>query len=406
MKITKIELQNFRAFYGNYPIDLGKGKNLLVYGENGSGKSSLYHALREFLFGQNRPLQPQRNIFAADDSEAFIKLSVATQPNRSPEMLTWSDKGNGEGTPINETDQLYIRNAAKTSGFLDYKALLETYFLQIKDDRVNIFKLLLVFFGQMKHAKTGRTLQEDWDALNWLLPKRHTKNIQSRLSDHRQSFNENLYSLIAGFQSKINYRAASRGVLTGLHKRELLNMKLLVLIGTPLVRHIVSNLGFSPMVSNGRNRVPIRPKLATPQLLFDRGDALKDFPCGQAFNHPCNFRRAVHGNRLNQEMDMITVGSNFKKPDFVAISHGQAHVPNHGIDRRGHHCPSVFCGTDKVIHQNRDIVYFVEWFAHSCIVPDVRSESATPSLVSPPRRGNKPAFLPAASYGVSTGRST
>jgi hypothetical protein len=59
-----------------------------------------------------------------------------------------------------------------------------------------------------------------------------------------------------------------------------------------------------------------------------------------------------------------------------------------------------------VIDQDRDVVLFVEWFAHSCIVPDAWAEIATPSLVSPPQRGNKPAFLPAASYGVSTGQST
>ena len=50
MRITGIELKNFRAFYGTYQINLHKaGKNLLVYGGNGSGKSSLYLALKMFL---------------------------------------------------------------------------------------------------------------------------------------------------------------------------------------------------------------------------------------------------------------------------------------------------------------------------------------------------------------------
>ena len=50
MRITEIEIKNFKAFYGTYRIDLRKsGKNLLVYGENGSGKSSLYFALKLFL---------------------------------------------------------------------------------------------------------------------------------------------------------------------------------------------------------------------------------------------------------------------------------------------------------------------------------------------------------------------
>ena len=50
MKITKIEIKNFKAFRGPDVIDLGeKGQNLLLYGENGSGKTSLYEALKFFL---------------------------------------------------------------------------------------------------------------------------------------------------------------------------------------------------------------------------------------------------------------------------------------------------------------------------------------------------------------------
>ena len=54
MRITKIEIKNFRAFPRTYQIDLHKaGKNLLVYGENGSGKTSLYLALESFLESSN-----------------------------------------------------------------------------------------------------------------------------------------------------------------------------------------------------------------------------------------------------------------------------------------------------------------------------------------------------------------
>ena len=41
MRITKIEIKNFKGFPAAYTINLRRsGKNLLVYGENGSGKSS------------------------------------------------------------------------------------------------------------------------------------------------------------------------------------------------------------------------------------------------------------------------------------------------------------------------------------------------------------------------------
>ncbi len=46
--IKKIVLQNFKAFNGVNEIDL-EGKHLLLYGENGSGKSSIYWGLYTLL---------------------------------------------------------------------------------------------------------------------------------------------------------------------------------------------------------------------------------------------------------------------------------------------------------------------------------------------------------------------
>ena len=47
--LTQIEIDGFKAFPKNFKLDLGTGKNLLLYGENGSGKSSLYYALHALL---------------------------------------------------------------------------------------------------------------------------------------------------------------------------------------------------------------------------------------------------------------------------------------------------------------------------------------------------------------------
>ncbi|UBF29529.1 AAA family ATPase [Kovacikia minuta CCNUW1] len=45
-----MSLKHFRAFYAEHEIDLGKkGRNLLIYGENGSGKSSLLKAIELFI---------------------------------------------------------------------------------------------------------------------------------------------------------------------------------------------------------------------------------------------------------------------------------------------------------------------------------------------------------------------
>ncbi len=52
MKITEIGLSNFRAFVAppqGLIIELPRGENVLVYGKNSAGKSSLYGALRHFF---------------------------------------------------------------------------------------------------------------------------------------------------------------------------------------------------------------------------------------------------------------------------------------------------------------------------------------------------------------------
>ena len=43
-KIDTLQIHNFKFFDQQEPIKLG-GKHLLLYGENGSGKSSIYWAL-------------------------------------------------------------------------------------------------------------------------------------------------------------------------------------------------------------------------------------------------------------------------------------------------------------------------------------------------------------------------
>ncbi|MDA3904533.1 MAG: AAA family ATPase [Bacteroidales bacterium] len=64
MKIKKIEIRDFKAFYDKYQI-MPDGKNLFVYGENGSGKSSFYYALKDFFQSSTETLNynETENIF-------------------------------------------------------------------------------------------------------------------------------------------------------------------------------------------------------------------------------------------------------------------------------------------------------------------------------------------------------
>ena len=127
MRITDIEIKNFRAFPKPYHINLhNTGKNLLVYGENGSGKSSLYLALKYFLESgvaedntdsKNSEFENHQNIFIQDPG--YIKLSLRADRWSKKDTYEWSQRVKGE------TNDELITEASKSKGFLDYRDLLE-----------------------------------------------------------------------------------------------------------------------------------------------------------------------------------------------------------------------------------------------------------------------------------------
>lgn len=91
--VQKITLKNFKAFRQEQEIDL-KNKNVLIYGNNGAGKSSIFWALYTFLQSSIKSdedidkyfrvfneadtttHQSLRNVFEAADENSYIELTV------------------------------------------------------------------------------------------------------------------------------------------------------------------------------------------------------------------------------------------------------------------------------------------------------------------------------------------
>ena len=140
VKITKIEIKNFKAFRGPDVIGLGRrGQNLLLYGENGSGKTSLYEALKFFLESSEGRHQfvDHRNIFTDETDKGYIKLHFTPDPKLNKEVYEWSENIQ------NDTKIQPIIDVSKAKGFLDYKDLLKTNYLHHGKNDVNVFDLLI-----------------------------------------------------------------------------------------------------------------------------------------------------------------------------------------------------------------------------------------------------------------------
>jgi len=142
MKILEITLNNYRAFYNEKGRELTKHKlefkgkkNLLIYGENGSGKSSVYKGLLDFLQSSIRPEYTFiKNVFSKEhepDELPFIEVVF----EGTSESFKFSDDPHSLNTAVP-----FIKTMARTKSFISYHNLLKIHL--IDSPKVNLFDFL------------------------------------------------------------------------------------------------------------------------------------------------------------------------------------------------------------------------------------------------------------------------
>lgn len=164
MKIQAIEISNYKAFHGTYKIKV-EGKNLFIYGENGSGKSSLYYALKDFFQAsiEDIDLEALENIFIPEEQKGSAAITVTFKPgiqgHKRLQSFELSSSANDSRSPANTS----IRDANKLKSFLTYKHLLVIHHLKKKEE-INLFDLLVK--GVLRHFRysltNGKELGELW----------------------------------------------------------------------------------------------------------------------------------------------------------------------------------------------------------------------------------------------------
>jgi energy-coupling factor transporter ATP-binding protein EcfA2 len=147
MKITKISLQGFRAFDEPFDLELDGGKNLLLYGENGSGKSSIYLALNRFFEEQGGDVTKHRHRFAADARETSVEIETQhSDAAGTPVYKSYKwDRDfhplpvpvDPAAAPIMAAERSTLVDAARRAGFLDYRSMLRTNLIATPLNRSN-----------------------------------------------------------------------------------------------------------------------------------------------------------------------------------------------------------------------------------------------------------------------------
>jgi energy-coupling factor transporter ATP-binding protein EcfA2 len=140
--ITKIALENYRAFAEYKEIALKTGEHLLIYGENGSGKSSLYNALRDFFVSSpltsSASFQYKRNEFLPISNIGAVTITVSDDTAGPKEYKLDKEVA----TSTNRETFLQVANAYK--GFLDYRRMLRFHALETPEGvPPNVFNVLI-----------------------------------------------------------------------------------------------------------------------------------------------------------------------------------------------------------------------------------------------------------------------
>ena len=146
--LDRIQICDFRGFPGPLPEELNLGgRHLLLYGENGSGKSSVFHAVSDLL-----DLSVTARPFNSDLSDPHCLKNRFTDPDLDSGRVTIHFR-QGQGPVIPElnwpigfdrpTTHVLFVAIARALGSLDYRSILRTHFLQETRQGINLFDLLI-----------------------------------------------------------------------------------------------------------------------------------------------------------------------------------------------------------------------------------------------------------------------
>jgi len=159
-RIKEVHINNFKFFPESEPIKID-GKNILLYGENGSGKSSFYWAMYTLLESSQKSdpeqirkyfnkLNPQSlvNIHATADADGVDNSFVKIVLNDNAEFEV-----SHQNTAINTSDQ--AKESLLASDFLNYRLLQRSHSVKHTEE-IDLFPMFEdAVFGYVQFTDTN-----------------------------------------------------------------------------------------------------------------------------------------------------------------------------------------------------------------------------------------------------------
>lgn len=151
MKLKNITIENYHFFKEKQEFDFttneNQFKNILLYGENGSGKTSLYNALKDFFFyykntnNAKTKIKENKNIFAEITDKPKIEITFENDTN-----IKFTETGFDKADLRSEIEQV-----SKSKLFLTYQDIYNLNNIFKKDLSYKDFKeiLMILYFDEL-----------------------------------------------------------------------------------------------------------------------------------------------------------------------------------------------------------------------------------------------------------------
>ena len=153
-RIVKLNIDNYKAYIEPQSLEMLNGENVLIYGENGSGKSSLYKAIKYFLSSSVGKGSFELNKYSGRPDGSISVVYMDDDPTNASVLESTDVTYRISTDPVKTTNtNNQIMLSYRVSGFLDYTQLLRAYL--IDSSRPDLFDLVLDLIGDHIPIKQG-----------------------------------------------------------------------------------------------------------------------------------------------------------------------------------------------------------------------------------------------------------
>jgi energy-coupling factor transporter ATP-binding protein EcfA2 len=255
-QVKRLSLNNFKFFYGENQIDFEK-KNTLIYGENGSGKSSIYWALYTFLQSVYKSDEEIKKYFDSGNEQNLINRFIAPGTTSSI-AIEFEDEHEASITKkislatVNTKGDDFLKVVSQCSDFINYKLLSKVYDFSNRE-QIDLFPIfeseILTYVSLDSEFIAGNRNANDW----WQYIK---KGLNPRPKMHEKEyvdFQNTIYTFNNEIQTFLNK------IVEGAN--EYLQKKFKQKLKIQFEYHNATYDAFLPNSRTRRNHIIIKPKI-------------------------------------------------------------------------------------------------------------------------------------------------